>query len=267
MTQEALALQVKVGFGKGVQPTIDKDNVVVSVAPARLLEFARFARFQLGFDYLTAITAVDNGETFELLYHWVSIKPSSPEAIEPAYPGYLLARVTVPKDQGSEQPEPGSDFEPIVASITAVYPGANQQEREIYDLMGIRFKGHPRLERILLWEGFPGHPLRKDWRPLNAEIPWHLAGLTGFGGETMEEAPPEARIAVDGSGISQPIPMGTTNEAPRYPANRPPKPSETMRIKLGQNGLVDDEGPDGPTQLPGIGRPSTQKRVAGSESA
>ena len=133
--------------------------------------------------------------------------------------------------------------------------------------MGIRFKGHPRLERILLWEGFPGHPLRKDWRPLNAEIPWHLAGLTGFGGETMEEAPADARIAVDGSGISQPIPMGTTNEAPRYPSNRPQKPSETMRIKLGQNGLVDDEGPDGPTQLPGIGRPSTQKRVAGSESA
>ena len=83
----------------------------------------------------------------------------------------------------------------------------------------------------------------------------------------MEEAPPEARIAVDGSGISQPIPLGTTNEAPRYPATRPPKPSETMRIKLGQNGLVDNEGPEGPRLQPGIGRPSTDKRVAGSESA
>ncbi|MGI8610000.1 MAG: NADH-quinone oxidoreductase subunit C [Candidatus Dormibacteria bacterium] len=273
MTQEALALQVKVGFGKGVEPAIDKDNVVVQVAPARILEFARFARDQLGFDYLTSITAVDNGDAFELLYHWVSIRPSSPTVIEPAYPGYLLARVTVTRDHGAEttgsdgEGARDSEYEPIVASITQVFPGANQQEREIYDLMGIRFKGHPRLERILLWEGFPGHPLRKDWRPLNVEIPWHLAGLKGFGGETMEEAPAEARIATDGSGISQPIPIGTTTEAPRYPATRPAKPSETMRIKLGQGGLVDDEGPDGPTIRPGIGEPSNAKRIAGSESA
>ena len=267
MTQEALSLQVKGGFGKGIEPAIDKDNVVVQVPPSRLLEFARFVRDQLGFDYLTSVTAVDNGDAFEVLYHWVSIKPSSPEAIAPAYPGYLLARVTVPRDHGSEQPDPGSEFEPVIASITSIFPGANQQEREIFDLMGIRFKGHPRMERILLWEGFPGHPLRKDWRPLNAEIPWHLAGLKGFGGETMEEAPAEARIAVDGSGISQPIPLGLTTEAPRYPATRPPKPSETMRIKLGQGGLVDDEGPDGPTVQPGIGQPSREQRVAGSESA
>ncbi len=267
MTQEALANQLKVGFGKGVEPLIEKDNVVVQVAPGRILEFARFARDQLRFDYLTAITAVDNGDAFELLYHWVSIQPLSPERIEPAYPGYLLARVTVPRNLGSEEAEPGIEYEPIVASITQVFPGANQQEREIYDLMGIRFKGHPRLERILLWEGFPGHPLRKDWRPLNAEIPWHLAGLKGFGGETMEEAPAEARIATDGSGISQPIPLGTTTEAPRYPATRPAKPSETMRIKLGQGGLVDLEGPDGPTMQPGIGNPSGEKRLAGSESA
>jgi NADH:ubiquinone oxidoreductase subunit C len=235
------------------------------------VEFARFARDQLGFDYLTSITAVDNGPDFELLYHFVSIKPTSPEEIKPAYPGYLLARVTVPRDLGSETPEPDSEYEPIVASITQVYPGANQQEREIYDLMGIRFKGHPRLERILLWEGFPGHPLRKDWRPLNAEIPWHLAGLKGFGGETMDAPLPEAQIAVDGSGIGQPIsvprPLGNTLEAPRYPATRPPKPSETMRLKLGQNGLVDGEGPDGPTVQPGIGAPATEKRVTGSESA
>jgi NADH:ubiquinone oxidoreductase subunit C len=267
LTQEALSLQVKAGFTRGAEPVIDKDNVVVEVPPGRIVEFARFARDQLGFDYLTAITAVDNVDAFELLYHWVSIKPSSPEAIEPAYPGYLLARVKVPRDYGSDQPEPGEEYEPVVASITQVFPGANQQEREIYDLMGIRFKGHPRLERILLWEGFPGHPLRKTWVPLNAEIPWHLAGLKGFGGETMEEAPAEARIATDGSGISQPIPLGTTNEAPRYPASRPAKSSETMRIKLGQGGLVDDEGPDGPTFQPGIGQPSNEKRIAGSESA
>ena len=136
-----------------------------------------------------------------------------------------------------------------MASATDIYPGANQQEREIWDLMGIRFKGHPKLERILLWEGFPGHPLRKDWRPLNAEIPWHLAGMTGFGGGTMADAPAVARIADDGSGISEPVPMGTTPEAFEHPPTRPPKPTERLHLKIGQGGITDYERPAGPPRL------------------
>ena len=53
---------------------------------------------------------------------------------------------------------------PDLPSLTPVFPGAEFQEREIWDLFGIRFAGHPDLRRILLWEGFAGHPLRKDWR-------------------------------------------------------------------------------------------------------
>jgi NADH-quinone oxidoreductase subunit C/D len=49
-------------------------------------------------------------------------------------------------------------------SATGVYPGANLQEREVYDLFGIKFEGHPNLRRVLTWEGFNGHPLRKDWK-------------------------------------------------------------------------------------------------------
>lgn len=239
MSQEALVLQLSAGFGQGLDPQAVGDSVEVNLKPAQILNFARFACEQLGFDMLTSITAVDNGETFELLYHFTSVRPVA-DRIDPAYPGYLLARVTVTKEE----------HEPVVASITQVYAGANQQEREIWDLMGIRFKGHPKLERILLWEGFPGHPLRKDWRPLNAEIPWHLAGMTGFGGGTMADAPAVARIADDGSGISQPIPMGTTPEAFQHPHSREARPEEVMRIKLGQNGLVDDEGAQGPGTKP-----------------
>jgi hypothetical protein len=98
--------------------------------------------------------------------------------------------------------------------------------------------------------------LRKDWRPLNAEIPWHLAGMTGFGGGTMADAPAVARIADDGSGVSQPVPMGTTPEAFQHPHSRDPRPEEAMRIKIGQGGLVDDEGPDGPGTKPRLGEPS-----------
>ena len=47
-------------------------------------------------------------------------------------------------------------------SATGVYPGANLQEREVYDLYGITFEGHPNLRRVLTWEGFHGHPMRKD---------------------------------------------------------------------------------------------------------
>jgi NADH-quinone oxidoreductase subunit C len=49
-------------------------------------------------------------------------------------------------------------------SVTPVWEGANLQEREVYDLMGISFEGHPNMKRVLLWEGFPGHPLRKDFQ-------------------------------------------------------------------------------------------------------
>ena len=50
-----------------------------------------------------------------------------------------------------------------MASVVSVWQGADLQEREIWDLMGVRFDGHPNLKRVLLWEGFPGHPLRKDF--------------------------------------------------------------------------------------------------------
>ena len=50
-----------------------------------------------------------------------------------------------------------------VPSIVSLYEGANVQEREIYDLMGISFEGHPNMKRIFLWDGFEGHPLRKDY--------------------------------------------------------------------------------------------------------
>ena len=245
MTQEALVLQLSAGFGQGLDPQAVGDAVEVHLRVAQVFNFAKFAREQLGFDLLTSITAVDNGETFELLYHFTSVRPSA-AGIDPAYPGYLLARVTVTKEE----------HEPVVASITPIYAGANQQEREIWDLMGIRFKGHPKLERILLWEGFPGHPLRKDWRPLNAEIPWHLAGMTGFGGDTMAGAPAVARIADDGSGISQPVRMGTTPEAFQHPHSREPRAEEKLRLKIGQGGLVDDEGAGGPGTKPAEGAPT-----------
>jgi len=94
-----------------------------------------------GFDYLSAITAVDYIEYFEVIYHLRSIANNQTAVVK-----------TRLYDRES----------PSVDSVTFLWRGAELQEREIWDLMGIRFDGHPNLKRIMLWEGFPGHPHRKD---------------------------------------------------------------------------------------------------------
>ena len=96
----------------------------------------------LDFDYLTAITAVDYYDYFELVYQLTSIQHNHSLVLKTRC--YDRENATVP-------------------SIVSLYRGADFQEREIYDLMGIRFESHPNLKRIVLWEGFQGHPLRKDF--------------------------------------------------------------------------------------------------------
>ena len=96
----------------------------------------------LDFATLTAVTAVDYVEYFELVYHLLSMRRNHSVVVKTRVPG-----------RG----------EPTAPSLTGLWPGADLQEREIWDLMGIRFEEHPNLKRILLWEGYPGHPLRKDY--------------------------------------------------------------------------------------------------------
>jgi NADH:ubiquinone oxidoreductase subunit D/NADH:ubiquinone oxidoreductase subunit C len=113
------------------------------VAPERLSAFAQGLRDELGYDYLSSVTAVDylpEGK-LEVVYH--AYKTSGG-------PGVVF-KVQLPRDN------------PEVDSLVPVYPGADFQEREAWDLFGIRFRGHPDLRRILMWEGFDGHPMRKDW--------------------------------------------------------------------------------------------------------
>ncbi len=96
-------------------------------------------------DYLANLTAVDYPpERIEVVYHLYSMaKKHGPVAI----------RVKLPRAT------------PVVASLTKLYRGAEFQEREAWDLFGVQFEGHPDLRRILMWEGFEGHPMRKDYKP------------------------------------------------------------------------------------------------------
>ncbi len=117
----------------------------VIVDKDKLVEVATYIRDALGFDYLSSATAVDylgQGDHMEMVYHAYRISGG----------GALNFKAQTDREKAE------------VPSLVDVWPGADFQEREAYDLFGIRFRGHPNLKRILLWEGFHGYPMRKDWR-------------------------------------------------------------------------------------------------------
>jgi NADH:ubiquinone oxidoreductase subunit C len=116
----------------------------VAVDAPHLVAVATFLRDDPALDccYPTAITAVDHLDHFELVYHLSSLQRNH----------MVILKTRVLDHEAPEAP-----------SVVPVWCGASFQEREAYDLMGIRFSGHPFLKRLFLWEGFAGHPLRKDF--------------------------------------------------------------------------------------------------------
>jgi len=97
---------------------------------------------ELSFDYLNNLTAADYLDYFEVIYHLTSLEHN---------------HSLVLKTRCFERNKP------TVPSVVSLWRTADLQEREVYDLMGIIFEGHPNLKRLLLWEGFEGHPLRRDY--------------------------------------------------------------------------------------------------------
>jgi len=121
---------------------VEATDGALIVRPEAVLEVARWLQANLDFDYLECLTAVDYLQYFELIYYLLSISRN--------HRLVMKARCL-----GRDNPQ--------VASLTPLWQGADLQEREVYDLFGIYFTGHPSLKRLFLWEGFPGHPLRKDF--------------------------------------------------------------------------------------------------------
>ena len=121
----------------------EPDTVVAVVAPAVLHDVALRLRGLEGLAYESCnfVAAVDLGDGFEAVYHLYSFAANS----------YLELHVAVPRAK------------PVVDTVSDVWPAADWHEREAFDMMGIRFEGHPDPRRILLPDDWVGHPLRKDY--------------------------------------------------------------------------------------------------------
>ena len=146
MTAPELAKQLQAKFGDLLsEPTEFRGEITLQLAdPERTVEVCQFAKQELKFDYLVDITSIDHyGEDprWGLVYHLYGLE----------HRRYLRLKTGVSEEK-SELP-----------TVVGVWRGANWHEREIYDMMGIRFRGHPDLRRILMWEGYPYFPLRKDF--------------------------------------------------------------------------------------------------------
>jgi len=142
-------------LGAKIQSRIEfRRETSFTIQPEDLREVAKFCRTELSFDYLIDISSVDNlGEEprFEIVYELYSMTLAV----------HLRLKLAISEEICA------------VETVSDIWPTANWHEREIYDMMGIRFRGHPDLRRILMWEGYPYFPLRKDF-PLagkSSELP------------------------------------------------------------------------------------------------
>lgn len=149
---DQLIFKLKEKFGSLI---IDSHNFrgdeTVVIRREGVIEVFGFLKSELGFEFLMDITAVDyigREPRFEIVYHLYSFKNNN----------RLRVKVGVPESEA------------VVDSLMPLWSGANWFEREVYDMFGIKFSGHPDLRRILMYDEFQGHPLRKDY-PLKKRQP------------------------------------------------------------------------------------------------
>ena len=170
MTALELARQLRDRFGEVLSEPLEfRGEITLELRdPERIAEVCQVARSELGFDLLLDISSVDNYDRpprWLIVYELYSLRH-----------GQHLRLKTNVAEEVSELP-----------SVTSVWPAADWHEREIYDMMGIRFRGHPDLRRILMWEGYPYHPFRKDF-PLGG-LPSEVPGVALTEAAPLEGGP------------------------------------------------------------------------------
>jgi len=141
VTMETITERMK-EFGTVEQ--VRKNRIRVKTVPDKIHDAITTSQAMLGFDRLITISTVDNGDTFVLLYHLIG-----------QHRIIISLSIDLPRDR------------PVTPTVSALLPPAGIYERQIHDLFGIMFEGHPDLKKIILNEDWPANefPLRKDWKP------------------------------------------------------------------------------------------------------
>jgi len=141
LSAQQVMAQLSERFADAILETGDTSILVDSAA---LVDVAAFLKDTPGldFDFLSMVSGVDYYQYFEVVYYLVSLEHNHSLTIKT-------------RTQGRDNP--------TLPSLTGLWRSADLQEREIYDLLGVSFEGHPNMTRIVLWSEFPGHPLRKDY--------------------------------------------------------------------------------------------------------
>jgi len=145
MTSQEIFDSLGQAFGKKLQQKTEfRGETTYGIAASDLRDIAKICRDKLSCDYLLDITSIDNfGEEprFEIVYHLYSM----PHAV------HLRLKLKLSEEVGA------------LDTVSDIWPTADWHEREIYDMMGVKFNWHPDLRRILMWDGYPFFPLRKDF--------------------------------------------------------------------------------------------------------
>ena len=150
--EDAIVKNIKAAFSENIVKeahTLRRSRVEISTTPENIVQVASFLRDKLGYDYPDGVSAVDyqREARFEILYHLISTLDRPKRDI------LLIVKESVPRNIAK------------VPSLVSIWPGVENYERECFEMFGITFEGHPKLEKLFLndnWEGLP--PLRKDIR-------------------------------------------------------------------------------------------------------
>ncbi|HSE45823.1 MAG TPA: NADH-quinone oxidoreductase subunit C [Gemmatimonadales bacterium] len=169
MTREWTGTEAAAAAERLVPGSVDKTTATACyLKPEKLVETFQALRTdsETDFVHLTNLCGVDWWDRMEVVYHVQSFDRN---------------QLAVFKCETWDRENP------VVPSLTPVYHGAWMQENEAYDMFGIKFEGHPNLYRIMLWEGFPGWPLRKDFLSMPGGL---QPGLNEFAGVSRRPEPP-----------------------------------------------------------------------------
>lgn len=174
LTGHDVAARIRAALPEAVRDATDGWCTLEAASAYQAMAFVRDDP-ELDGKFLVQLCSVDVVTRIDVVYHISSLAQNH------------IFELKVPADH--EQPE--------VPSVTPLWIGATLQEREVYDLMGVRFSGHPELTRLFLWDKFPGHPLRKDFMALPGG---QKPGLSQFPKQVPGQTGGEFRPRIPGSG-------------------------------------------------------------------